>query len=192
MVRIFIFIFSTLFLVSNILPERTRDKERQELRNLYRENKYKELIPKLELYTESFPEEKLFFLFLAKSYLYRDDLKSPVDLKDPFENESSFSILRENYSLSSKLFSKYIPELEYVDNTQKWEDWYFYWGLSELMLGQKSKAYHLFQKSSKYDSTRPDVYYNMGVLSLETGNLTEAHKNFIKYKNLNEKIQFQK
>jgi tetratricopeptide (TPR) repeat protein len=186
MVKIFIFLFS----ISPILSQEinSRSKIRFDIQQKYNENKYSELIPMLEFYTNSFPEEKIFFLYLAKSYLFNPNLKSPINLNNTFQNNKEYDMIKNNYTLSSNLFGIYIPILEDKDISQNWQEWYFYWAFSEMLLGQKQKAYELFLKSNKKNNPKPEAYYNAAILALEMGNISDAKRNFLLFRKLtNEK-----
>jgi tetratricopeptide (TPR) repeat protein len=174
---IFIFVFNSFSIFST-----DRKESRKNIISGYNNKQYKEIIPLLEVYTSKYPDEILFQLYLAKSYLYFNNLSSTniINKEDIFK-------FRNYYTKSVVLFSKIVPMIEEkTPLDKKLGDWYFYWGLADMFSGRDDLAIRKFTKSSKINPNIKENYYNLAIINEKLSNTKESDRYFLLYNKLNE------
>ncbi len=177
---IFIFVFSSFSLIS--FDRKQRIEIRKNIISGYNNQQYKDIIPMLEEYTLKYPDEIIFQLYLAKSYIYHCKYSSSDNLK----KEELYKI-REYYAKSVGLFSKYVQALEEkTPGDKNLGDYYFYWGLAEMFSGREDLAIKKFNKSIKLNPTIKENYYNLAILNEKLNNFKESDRFFEKYNKLKE------
>lgn len=143
------------------------------------EKKYSDSILLLEEFTALYPEEILYSLYLAKSYLYREDLV--VQRPDFYEIQK----VRSNYHKSLNLFTEKIIFLEQkTPNDKILGEFYFLLGSTEMLLGYDWRAITKFKKSISYDFEKRNCYYNIGMIYERQGFKKESDHNFQIYNQL--------
>ena len=173
---IFIFVFSSFILHSDGRGYRNELKKNINANLL--EEKYSESIKYLEEYTSKYPEDLIFHIYLAKSYLYRDDLK----LHEKISGIEDIRMIRENYQKASKIFSIKIPELEQkTPGDKKLSDFYFYWALAEMFSGNEDRSLGLFKKCISLNPSNKEAYYNAGIIQQKNSNYKDSDKYLKKY-----------
>lgn len=138
--------------------------------------KYSESIPLLEEYTSKYPEDLFYSLYLAKSYLFREDL----ELSNP--NFSEVQNIRTNYNKSLNIFTEKITLLEQkTPNDKILGEYYFYLGLVEMILGYEERSISKFQKSIYYEYEKNKSYYNIALIYEKMGNKKDSDRFFKLY-----------
>ncbi len=171
---IFIFVFSTIPIVSQSKEHRKDLKEK--IAQVLSKKKYSDSIPLLEEYTSKYPDDLFYSLYLAKSYLYKEDLELP----NP--NFSEIQKIRTNYNKSLNIFTEKINLLEQKTPDDKiLGEYYFYLGLVEMTLGYEERSISKFLKSIKYKYEINKSYYNIGMLYESLGNKKESDRFFKLY-----------
>ena len=175
---IFIFVFNSFGIFS--IDRKERIEYRKNIISGYNNKQYKEIIPLLEKYTSMFPEEILFQLYLAKSYLYYNNFSNTDDL-----NKEEIFKVRNYYSKSTVLFSKVIPIIEEKTPLDKnLGECYFYWGLAEMFSGRDDLAIKKFIKSSKLKPGIKENYYNLALINEKLNNPKDSDRYFLLYNKL--------
>jgi len=173
---IFIFVFNTISVFSQSKEHRKDLKEK--IAQVLSKKKYPESIPLLEEYTSKYPDDLFYSLYLAKSYLYKEDL----ELSNP--NFSEIQKIRTNYNKSLNIFTEKISILEQKTPDDKiLGEYYFYLGLVEMVLGYEERSISKFQKSIHYTYEINKSYYNIGMLYERLGNKKESDRFFKLYYN---------
>ncbi len=175
---IFIFVFNSFGIFS--IDRKERVEYRKNIISGYNNKQYKEIIPLLEKYTSMFPDEILFQLYLAKSYLHYNNFSSTDDL-----NKEEIFKVRSYYSKSTVLFSKVLPMIEEKTPLDKnLGEWYFYWGLAEMFSGRDELAIKKFIKSSKLKPSIKENYYNLALINEKFNNPKDSDRYFLLYNKL--------
>ena len=172
--QIFIFVFSTTTILSQSKQHRNELKEK--ISQVLDKKKYSESIPLLEEYTSKYPEDLFYSLYLAKSYLFREDL----ELSNP--NFSEVQNIRTNYNKSLNIFTEKITLLEQKTPDDKiLGEYYFYLGLVEMILGYEERSISKFQKSIHYEYEKNKSYYNIALIYEKMGNKKDSDRFFNLY-----------
>ncbi len=174
---IFILAFSTNHIHSQSREHRIELKT--SITKFLDEKKYSDSIPLLEEFTSLYPEEILYSLYLAKSYLYREDLA--VKQPEFFEIQK----VRSNYHKSLNLFTEKILALEQkTPNDKILGEFYFLLGTTEMLLGYDWRAISKFKKSITYEYEKRNCYYNIGMIYERQGFKKESDYSFQQYNQL--------
>jgi tetratricopeptide (TPR) repeat protein len=177
---IFIFVFNSFSIFSTDRNDRV--ETRKNIISGYNNKQYKEIIPLLEVYTSMYPDEILFQLYLAKSYLYFNNLSNANGI-----NKEDIFKFRNYYSKSVVLFSKIVPMIEEkTPLDKKLGDYYFYWGLADMFSGRDDLAIRKFTKSSRINPSIKENYYNLAIINEKLSNTKESDRYFLLYNKLNE------
>ena len=171
---IFIFVFSTNSILSQSKQHRNELKEK--ISQVLDKKKYSDSIPLLEEYTSIYPEDLFYSLYLAKSYLFREDL----ELSNP--NFSEIQNIRTNYNKSLNIFTEKITLLEQKTPDDKiLGEYYFYLGMVEMILGYEERSISKFQKSIHYEYEKNKSYYNIALIYEKMGNKKDSDRFFKLY-----------
>ena len=171
---IFIFVFSSTSISSQSKEHRRDLKEKIAL--VLSKKKYSESIPLLEEYTSKYPDDLFYSLYLAKSYLYKEDL----GLSNP--NFSEIQDIRVNYNKSLNIFTEKIALLEQKTPTDPiLGEYYFYLGMVEMILGYDERSISKFQKSISYEYEKNKSYYNIAMIYEKMGNKKDSDRFFTLY-----------
>ena len=171
---IFIFVFSSTSISSQSKEHRRDLKEKIAL--VLSKKKYSESSPLLEEYTSKYPDDLFYSLYLAKSYLYKEDL----GLSNP--NFSEIQDIRVNYNKSLNIFTEKIALLEQKTPTDPiLGEYYFYLGMVEMILGYDERSISKFQKSISYEYEKNKSYYNIAMIYEKMGNKKDSDRFFTLY-----------
>jgi tetratricopeptide (TPR) repeat protein len=177
-------IFLTFFLVFNSSQIHSQSKEHRtdlkgKITKTLEEKKYFDSIPLLEEYTSIYPEEILYSIYLAKSYLYREDLVIQIP------DFNAIQKIRSNYHKSLNLFTEKISALEQKTPHDKiLGEYFFLLGTTEMLLGYDFRAISKFKKSITYEYEKRNCYYNIGMIYERLGFKKESDQSFQLYNQL--------
>jgi tetratricopeptide (TPR) repeat protein len=182
MIKIFIFIFSLLSLLSLQASSREEKKKlEEEIFSLMKLQNFNEASRKLESFIEKYPYEKKMVLNFARTLL-RKKLEEPKQEEDPFLREQKFKQIQDNYKLASQIFEKTLKEwIELDPNEKNLGVWIFEWGLAEHLLGKKDRALQIYLLATKYPNYPKETYYNIAILKEELRLSKEATRYFKLY-----------
>lgn len=166
LLKIFIFIFNFSIFSESILKSELNSLKK-EIELGFKNNQYKENIPKLKKIIQ-FSEEPKYKLWLGLSYFFREDLEIPKEDDEVFIRNKKISILKENYILAKQNILAYLNFLEdrsLLKTESKTSEYYFILSIIEYQLNDPKSSKFYLKKSHTFGFKNKNILdYNMQFL----------------------------